>query len=140
MSAVRGLRRSRVTKLGLVAAFVGCLGCQSAHYVTRYPDRGVVAIPEDTPALRAKAEKLMHEQFPGGYVIDDIRPVAVGRPHHPQDEVMLFYHAAVPTPPGAPVVAVVPPPGPVVVPHVQPAALTAQPDALPPQPIPVNVP
>jgi hypothetical protein len=137
MSAVKGLRLSRVAALGLVAGLLGCPGCETAHYVVRNPSGGVVAIPEDTPELRAKAEKLMHEQFPGGYVIDDVRVVAVGRPHHLHDEVMLSYHAGVPTPAGAPVVAVAPP-GPVVVPHVQPASLTEQPGGLPPQPIPVS--
>jgi len=139
MSAVQGLRLSRVVAiLGLVAGFIGCLGCESAHYVVRNPDRGVVAIPEDTPGLRAKAEKLMHEQFPGGYVIDDVRVVEVGRPHNHHEEVMLFYHAGAPTSAGAPVVSIATPPGLAVVPHVQPASLTSQPGELPPQPVPVN--
>jgi hypothetical protein len=152
MSAVHGTRLRRVTLLGLAAGLIGCLGCESAHYVIRNPDQGVVAIPHDTPELRAKAEKLMHEQFPGGYVIDDVRVVWVGRPHHEREEVMLYYHAGAPTPAGPPVASVARPPAPVVMPHVQPAALAAQPAALPvqpaalaaqpgdlpPQPIPVN--
>jgi hypothetical protein len=159
MSAIQGLRRGRVALLGLVAGFIGCLGCESAHYVMRSPDRGVVAIPEDTPQLRAKAEKLMHEQFPGGYVIEEVRVTEVGRAHHPHEEVMLYYHAAPPISAGAPVVSVATPPGPIVMPHVQPASLTVQPASptvqpasptvqpalqtvqpgdLPPQPIPVN--
>src|SRR5271156_3621402 len=124
MSAVQGLRLSRVATLCMMAGLIGCLGCASAHYVTRYPDRGVVAIPEDTPELRAKAEKLMHQQFPGGYVIDDVLAVGVGRPYHQHQEVMMYYHAGPPTSPGAPVASVSAPQGPPVVPHVQPASLT----------------
>jgi hypothetical protein len=124
--------------LVLVAALLGCTGCESAHYVMRNPDRGIVGIPEDTPALRAKAEKLMHEQFPGGYVIDDVSVVVYG--HHHGQEVVLSYHAAgAPAPAGgAPVVPVAASSNPYVVPHVQPAVLTQQQSDLPPQPIPVN--
>jgi hypothetical protein len=102
MSLANGLR------LGLFAFVVGgaALGCQTAHYVARYPDRGIVAIPHDTPELRAKAEKLMHDQFPAGYVIDDVRAVPLGRAYetitrvgpyaevelHQRHEVMLYYH------------------------------------------------
>jgi hypothetical protein len=138
MSAVLGVRLGRVATLGLVATLLGCMGCESAHYVMRNPDRGAVAIPEDTPALRAKAEKLMHDQFPGGYVIDDVRVVVYG--HHHGQEVMLSYHSAeAPTPAGgAPVVPVGTSPNPYVVPHVQPALLTQQQGGLPPQPVPVN--
>ena len=50
--------------------------------MVRHPNDGVVAIPEDTPENRAKAEKLMHEHLPDGYVIDDVRVVPVGRPYH----------------------------------------------------------
>ncbi len=80
----------------------------------------------------------MHQQFPGGYVIDDVRLVAVGRPYHQREEVMLYYHAGVPLSAGGPVVRVAPPPGPMVIPPVQPASLTGQPGGLPPQPVPVN--
>jgi hypothetical protein len=147
MSAARGLR------LGLFLALTGCvcLGCEDAHYVVRNPDRGVVAIPRDTPELRAKAEKLMHEQFPGGYVIDDVRDVAVGRPYHTitqvgpfaevethqRHEVMLSYHAGLP-------IATLPvqagPPG-TAVPVVQPVSQTvpqSRPDGLPAQPVPIQ--
>jgi hypothetical protein len=107
-----------------------------------------VAIPEDTPALRAKAEKLMQDQFPGGYVIDDVHVVAVGRPHNQHTEVMLYYHAGVPVAQGVPPVSAAAPSGLVVMPHVQPASLTtqpvaaqpaaAQPGGLPPEPVPVD--
>jgi hypothetical protein len=154
MSAVQRLR------LGVLAVLSGLasLGCESAHYVIRSPDRGVVAIPRDTPELRTKAEKLMHDQFPGGYVIDDVRAVPVGHPYqtitrvgpfaevetHRRHEVMLYYHdghlvPAVPVQAGIPVVAS--PPSPSVTPAVQPVSATAQParsDGLPPQPVPVN--
>ncbi len=52
MSVERGLRLHRVAILGLAAAFIACPGCETAHYVTRSPDSGIVAIPENTPALR----------------------------------------------------------------------------------------
>jgi hypothetical protein len=154
MSAVRGLR------LGWFAVLSGCacLGCETAHYVLRAPDHGVVSIPEDTPELRAKAEKLMHDQFPAGYVIDDVRLVAVGRPYrtitqvgpfaevetHQRHQVMLYYHAgqlppAVPVRVGTPVVAS--PANAPVTPGVQPASATVRPgpsDGLPSQPVPVS--
>src|SRR5262245_46353025 len=41
MSAAVGLRLGLFVVLGGCA----CLGCESAHYVVRGPDRGVVAIP-----------------------------------------------------------------------------------------------
>jgi hypothetical protein len=125
-------------------------GCASAHYVERGPDRGVVAIPEDSPELRAKAEKLMHDQFPEGYVIDAVRNVPIGRPYrtitqvgpvaeietHQRHEIMFFYHAGQAGPPvlhSLPVASAPPP--------VQPASLTVQPspaDGLPAQPVPVS--
>ena len=156
MSIRRGLLR------GLSAFLICCvcLGCETAHYVVRKPDSGCVAIPEDTPELRAKAEKLMHDQFPGGYVIDDVRVVPIGRPYrtvvqvgpvaevqtHQPHEVLLTYHAgqpapAIPVQEGAPVARVASPPAPLAPPTVQPASLTvpsALPSGLPPQPIPVN--
>jgi hypothetical protein len=147
MSAVKGSRWSRVAVLVLAAGLAGCQTGPSAHYVVRNPDSGIVAIPQDTPDLRVKAEKLMHEQFPGGYVIDDVRTVLVGRPHHLHNEVMLYYHTGATPAPDAPVVATGTPPGTVVMPHVQQASLTAQPSSmpatsggLPPQPVPVNAP
>jgi hypothetical protein len=152
MSAKPGLRR------GLLAALTGCvccLGCESAHYVLRGPSSGVVAIPEDTPEQHAKAEKLMHDQFPAGYVVDEVRVVPVGRPYHTvtqfgpyaevethrHHEVLMYYHAGLPAavvPVGTPVVKVAAPVNPVVAPPVQPASLTVQPGGLPAQPVPVN--
>jgi hypothetical protein len=154
MSAAVGLRLGLFVVLGGCA----CLGCESAHYVVRGPDRGVVAIPVDTPELRAKAERLMHDQFPGGYVIDDVRVVPLGAPYrtvtrvgpvaeietHQRHEVMLYYHAGLPAP-AVPLAAATPaigvPSSPAVMSAVQPVSLPAQPrppDGLPPQPIPVS--
>src|SRR5438105_1771452 len=107
MSVVSRLRRGLLATLGLVTLGIGCLGCETAHYVVRGPNTGVVAIPEDTPELRAKAEKLMHDQFPAGYAIDEVRVVPVGHPYHTvvqvgpvaevrthqNHEVMLYYHS-----------------------------------------------
>jgi hypothetical protein len=153
MSTVRGSR------LALFAVLSGCvcLGCESAHYVVREPDRGIVAIPHDSPELRAKAEELMHEQFPGGYIVDDVRVVPLGRPYHTvtqvgpfaevethqRHEVMFYYHAGQPVPSmpvriATPVIAA--PLGPPVTPAIQPACVATPPttpDGLPPQPIPV---
>jgi hypothetical protein len=163
MTAVQGSRRGKWAILGLAAGLMGCLGCESAHYVVRGPDSGVVAIPSDTPELRAKAEKLMHEQFPAGYVLDDVRVVAIGHPyetvtqigpfaevqHHQRHEVMLYYHsgqggpavpvvapviAAAPTRMAPPIVVASPPPAPPVAQTVQPVSLTVQ------QPLPDGLP
>jgi hypothetical protein len=96
-------------RAGLLFALVACgvLGCEHPHYVIRNPDGGVIAIAEDTPELRARAERLMHEHLPGGYVIDAVRTVPLGSPYqtvtqagpfaevevHQRHEVMLYYHA-----------------------------------------------
>jgi hypothetical protein len=154
MPAAREFRSGLLFVLGCCAGF----GCESAHYVVRSPDSGVVAIPRDTPELRAKAEKLMHEQFPAGYVVDDVRVVPYGRPYrtitqvgpfaevetHRRHEVMLYYHAglpglAMPIQTGTPVVAS--PPTPAMNSAVVPASASAPaapPNGLPAQPIPVG--
>jgi hypothetical protein len=145
----------------LFAALVycACLGCENARYVIRSPEIGIIAIPRDTPELRAQAEKLMHEQFPGGYVVDDVRVVPLGRPYqtitsvgpfaeietHQRHEVMLYYHAGQPPhlgPAGvaAPMVKAATPQGLLPTP-VQPASLTEQPsqqNGLPSQPVPIK--
>ena len=67
------------------------------------------------------------------------RPGRYGGPYEHREEVMLFYHAGAPTSANAPVVSRATPSNPpAVVPHVQPASLTAQPGELPPQPVPVD--
>jgi hypothetical protein len=143
-----------------VLAGSACPGCESAHYVVRNPDRGVVAIPRDTPELRAKAEKLMHDQFPGGFVIDDVRAVAIAPSYrtvtrigpvaevqtNQRHEVLLSYHAGQPLPvvpvqePAA-AMNLPPPPGPLAAPTVSPISATVQPGplgGLPAQPVPIN--
>ena len=66
--------------LGLALA---ATGCQSARYVMRDPAQGVVAIPDNSngwPSYnRKKAEKLMQEHFPEGYVIDREEEAVVGQ-------------------------------------------------------------
>jgi hypothetical protein len=140
-----------------VLACSGFLGCEHPHYVVKHPDSGIVAIAEDTPELRAKAEKLMQEHLPGGYVVDAVRWVPIGAAYqtvsyvgpyaeietHQKRELMLYYHAAS-IPPVVPVryetarplvpIPAPPPPGPAT--PAAPAILPA--DALPPQPIPVG--
>ena len=54
------------------AAIVSILvltGCQSARYVVRESDHGIVAIPVGSERYRRDAEELMQEHFPDGYTI-----------------------------------------------------------------------
>lgn len=44
-------------------------GCQSARYVVRESDHGVVAIPVGSERYRREAEELMQEHFPDGFTI-----------------------------------------------------------------------
>jgi hypothetical protein len=146
MSWIKGLRVGLLS----VLACGGLVGCDHAHYVVRHADSGVIAIAEDTPELRAQAEKLMHEHLPAGYVIDDVRVVPLGAPYHTvtqvgpfaevethqRHEVMLYYHAP------RPVVVPArfnPPPGVDGARSVVPASAASEPaNGLPPQPIPVG--
>jgi hypothetical protein len=59
------MRNVVVVALGLFAL----AGCQSARYVVRESDHGVVAIPLDSSQYRKEAEELMREHFPDGYTI-----------------------------------------------------------------------
>ena len=63
-----------VLSLALVVTVVGLSGCQSARYVLRESDRGIVAIPANTNIWpwkhRDDAEKLMKQHFPEGYQFD----------------------------------------------------------------------
>ena len=58
------------------------VGCQSARYVLKEPDRGVVAIP--VQALnwpinyREEADKLMADHFPAGFVVEKEEEITVG--------------------------------------------------------------
>jgi hypothetical protein len=147
MSLAKGLRAGLLTAL----ACCGLVGCEHPHYVIKTPENGIIAIAENTPELRARAEQLMHEHFPAGYVIDDVREVPLGHPYktvtqvgpfaeveyHQRHEVMLYYHVAQPA-------AVVParynpPPAPPAEPARPTApAPSAASGGLPPQPIPVG--
>jgi hypothetical protein len=69
------LRINAVLLAGLVILACGCGG---ARYVVREPDRGIVAIPSNTPKNQAKAAELMLAHFPQGYVIDDEQEAQVG--------------------------------------------------------------
>ena len=44
-------------------------GCQSARYVVRESDHGVVAIPVGSERYRREAEQLMQEHFPDGFTV-----------------------------------------------------------------------
>ena len=70
-----------------VAAFVFNLsGCQSARYVLKENDRGVVAIPASTLAwpinYREQAGELMQQHFPEGYVVEKEEEIVVGEVTH----------------------------------------------------------
>ena len=45
------------------------VGCQSARYVVREADHGVVAIPVGSDRYRREAEQLMQEHFPDGFTV-----------------------------------------------------------------------
>lgn len=72
-----------VMSLALVVTVVGLSGCQSARYVLRESDRGIVAIPANTNIWpwkhRDDAEKLMKQHFPAGYQIDREVEEVVGK-------------------------------------------------------------
>jgi hypothetical protein len=148
MSLAKGLRAG----LLLALACCGLAGCAHPHYVVKNPDSGVIAIAEDTPELRAKAEQLMHEHLPGGYVIDDVRMVPLGAPYetvtqvgpfaevsvHQRHEYLLRYHAA--RPEAVVPVGYSPPPTASVATSARPPqeAPATVPGGLPPQPVPVG--
>jgi hypothetical protein len=50
-----------------VLLLLALAGCQSARYVVRETDHGIVAIPADSPKHLSEAEELMREHFPDGY-------------------------------------------------------------------------
>ena len=66
--------------LGLVLALSGCV---SARYVLKDSNSGVVAMPSNSNSWpshhRDKAEALMREQFPNGYVIELEEEAVVGQ-------------------------------------------------------------
>ena len=74
--------------LGLLALLT-ITGCQSARYVLKTETDGVVAIPSNSgwPNHREKADELMDNHFPSGYVIEKEEEVVVGQvtqTHHSQ--------------------------------------------------------
>ncbi len=78
------MNRGRVVlSLALVVTVGGLSGCQSARYVLREADRGIVAIPANTNMWpwkhRDDAEKLMKQHFPVGYQIDREVEEVVGK-------------------------------------------------------------
>ncbi len=77
------MNRVRVAMLVAAVIAVGVSGCQSARYVLRESDRGIVAIPANTNFWpwkhREGAEKLMQQHFPAGYKIDREFEEVVGK-------------------------------------------------------------
>lgn len=69
------------TAVLLVLLCLVTLGC--ARSVVRGPDYGVVAIPANTDIwpmrFRTKAERIMREHFPEGYVIEHEEETVVGQ-------------------------------------------------------------
>ena len=71
----------RLLTLLFAIGSIGFTGCQSARYVLKETDHGVVAIPSTVTwpvNHREKADILMHQHFPGGYDIVREEEVAVG--------------------------------------------------------------
>jgi hypothetical protein len=64
----------------------GSCGCTSARYVTLEPNGGVVAIPDNSNSWpthnRDKAEALMRQKCPQGYVIEREGEVVTGTTEH----------------------------------------------------------
>lgn len=65
----------------LLLAPVG-IGCQSARFVTKTTNHGVVAIPADSNTWpffhRDRADALMNEHFPEGYIVELEQEQVVG--------------------------------------------------------------
>jgi hypothetical protein len=58
----------RVWFSAFLPAICFTVGCQSSpRYVSQGQDEGIIAMPDDTPANRRAAERLMAAHFPGGY-------------------------------------------------------------------------
>lgn len=74
-------------RLDLKALGVACLaalsGCASARYVAKDGESGVIAIPQNSNSWmgrhRDKAEALMAEHFPTGYVIEREEESVIGQ-------------------------------------------------------------
>lgn len=75
--------QKRCLGLLLLGISLAVAGCQSARYVMRDQTQGVVAIPDNSNSWpsynRKKAEKLMQEHFPEGYVIDREEEAVIGQ-------------------------------------------------------------
>ena len=78
------------TKLHCLLAFLSLslalYGCTTARRVVKASDHGVIAIPSDSNAwpfrYREKAEELMAQHFPEGYVIEHEEEAVVGQTTH----------------------------------------------------------
>jgi hypothetical protein len=60
--------RSGIAAAAIVSMML-LTGCQSARYVVRESDHGIVAIPVGSERYRREAEELMQEHFPDGYTV-----------------------------------------------------------------------
>ena len=83
-----GMRTARLFSMLIVLCSL--VGCQSARYVLRSENEGIVAIPSNSTwpvNHREHAEELMQQHFPEGYVIEQEEEVVVGQvtqTHHHQ--------------------------------------------------------
>lgn len=90
--------RIHVITICCFLAIMSGLGCQSARYIQKTEDRGVVAIPRNSnryPNYRDQANELMIEHFPDGYLIEHEEEVVVGQTtHYREDEREEIVHAS----------------------------------------------
>lgn len=64
---------------GLTVVIAGCTPTGTARHVLQSPDGGVIAMPSNHDANRAKAHDLMMKRFPNGYVIEKEEEVVTGQ-------------------------------------------------------------
>lgn len=62
--------RRTLSVTGMLLLAVGCQTSTAARYVSRMPDAGVVAVPNDTPEGRNRALDLITEHVGPSFVID----------------------------------------------------------------------
>lgn len=85
--------------LGFALMVLACSGCQSARYVSRESETGVIAVSIDQttwlPQSRLTAEKMMATHFPDGYEVIKEEEVVLGEvitgelPAEPEPEAVI---------------------------------------------------
>ena len=78
-----GSRLSRSLLLLVAGACLGATGCGGARYIVKEANGGIVAIPYNGNSwpgyYRDKADKLMADHFPEGYVIEREEEAVIGQ-------------------------------------------------------------